>query len=226
MADLDREIALDVASGNGGDLADAAAQPGGRDPGEHDRPRERRQQPDGGCPLHRVDLVVDLRERQGEANDAEARLIDRDRDVQQVALDRGAEAACDAPPAGLRELDLRPRAVVLHGGQRGSVLRRVADYAPVRRDQRHAGAQGVAERVGLPVELRDGRRRPEPRDEIRHETRLGQQVGLDAGEELALERPGDQRRRHEQARAGDAEGGEEQARAERHGRWGAGSTSL
>ena len=227
--DLRRQISRRVAPRRRRDRTDAPAHRRRCDPGEDESPRQGEQQSAGRAALHRRDLIVHGGQREREPDERHVGMVHGHGRVEQIALHRRAVAARHAYPAGPRELDLRPRAVVLHRRQRDAVLRGVADDASARLDDGHPCAETAAEGVGFPVEIRHGGRSTATRHEIGHQPGLGHQVRRDPVEELPLQQPGHERGGQQQAEARDAERREKQTDAESHGLDGASgscSTSL
>ncbi len=105
--------------------------------------------------------------------------------------------------------------MVLEGGQFLRAALRVPEHAAVPGHEGHPGGHHGAERIGFCIEASRAWSR-QPRERLRREPGLVDQVPLDPLNHTAADVPRDERQRHAQRHGRRDEGREEGPRAERH----------
>ncbi len=211
------EITRRDAPGRGRNRPEASAEQRRREPGEHQRARQRDAQRDQRHAADRGHLLLHLCQGEGKPDDPHLRVVHRHGDVQHVGLSRLAVAPRDADASRSRLSDLRPGRVVLQPGQRSAAHRRIADDGAIAGDERHARRQRLADpdrlvfdRPGRDVALVG-------REHVRHQMRFRDQRLLDAPVGLIGQGERQQRGHEQQGRRGDAEDGGEDLPAKPEG---------
>ena len=148
------QIADGVAPRHFGDSAHARSDSPRHDPRDRRRADQRQAECQDRQAGDRPQLAADARERKRHTHDADARMSDRDGDVEHVDVQRVAVAARSAETCRESSEHFRPRGVVFHRRDLLDRLRRIANHAAIGGNQRHARIKQAAHPVGLIVQGR------------------------------------------------------------------------
>ena len=151
------EVAGPVPPGGIGDAAHPMAEPARHHEGHHHGSGERQSQCGQRRPQDRLQLVADIGQRQRQADEGNLRMVDPRRDVQHVDVQRRAVARGAPDPVPGRGFDLRPGEVIFQGRQGLHRLRRIAEHASARIDERDTRGDELAHPIRFSVQVIDRR---------------------------------------------------------------------